>query len=288
MKELISVVSLLAAAVMISGCESDDNGFDDGDGDAFEVVLAGENEVPVVATAASGEVLTTIEGGLLVVSGEFSDLEAPLMEVSGSPAHVHEGSPDEAGPIVFNLEVNSSDGRSGTIEGTFELTPDERELFERGRLYVNVHTVLNPAGELRGQLTADQPTLGEIDAVFDAELLPENETTEVDSNAVGTATAVVRGRELTLSGQFAGLTTPLMDVGQVGPAHVHEAPPGVDGPVIFPISVADEDDLMGGRLSLTQTLTDEDLAALEAGDHYINVHSEQYPAGEIRGQLIER
>lgn len=303
MRNLISVVMFAGAALVLAAC-GDDDGDDGGvvvdaapvvpdaaptdaaDG-ALQVVLAGENEVPPVASPASGEVIATLDGDVLTLSGEFSDLEADLLEVSGSSAHIHQGDTAEAGPILFNLDVASTDGRSGTLAGTFELTSEQMTLFEQGLLYVNVHTEVNPAGEIRGQLTPDQPSLAAVDATFDAALLPENETAVVVSDASGTATAVVRDRQLTLSGQFTGLISPLMDVGG-SPAHVHVAPPGEDGPIVFPISVFPDEDMRGGRLSVTRTLTDDELAALEAGDYYVNVHTETYPAGEIRGQLIQR
>lgn len=301
MRNLISVVCLFGASVVIAACGDDDGELvvdaapivpdaaapADAAASALEVVLAGENEVPPVATPASGEADVTLDGDVLIVSGAFSDLEADLLEVSGSSAHIHEGDVDEAGPIVFNLDVTSADARSGTLAGSFELTDEQQMLFEQGLLYVNVHTELNPAGELRGQLSPEQPSLAAIDAVFDAELLPENETAEVDSAASGSSTAVVRGRQLTLSGAFAGLTSPLTLIGG-SPAHVHDAPPGEDGPVVFPIEVVPGDDMRSGRLSVTRELTDQELAALEAGDYYVNVHTENYPAGEIRGQLIQR
>ena len=42
-----------------------------------------------------------------------------------------------------------------------------------------------------------------------------------------------------------------------------------------------------GTFSGTATLTDQQEADLEAGLWYINIHSGRYPAGELRGQLLE-
>jgi hypothetical protein len=271
--------------------DDDDTTIDEPDEPApgeIQVDLAGENEVPPVASPASGEVVATLTGNLLEVSGAFADLEADLMEVSGSAAHIHRGAVDEAGPVVFNLDVTSSDGRSGTLAGSFELTSEQMDLFEQGLLYVNLHSEVNPAGEIRGQLAPDQPSFAAVDATFDADLRPEGETDPVDSDAVGTATAVVRGNLFTVSGQFDGLTSPLMDAGDAGPAHVHEAPVDEDGPIVFPIAVDAAGDMRSGRLSVSRPLAGDELAALEAGDYYVNVHSQSYPAGEIRGQLTQR
>lgn len=176
MRDYLATALLMGPLLLLgAGCGDDDG--DDGDGTAmvdagpgpgaadaaadaagaemFDVGLAGENEVPPVETAASGEVTVTRSGNMLDLTGAFSDLESDLMEVSGSAAHIHRGDADETGPIVFNLEVTSADDRSGTLAGSFQMNAEQIELYEQGLLYVNVHTVDNPAGEIRGQLVPE-------------------------------------------------------------------------------------------------------------------------------------
>jgi hypothetical protein len=77
-------------------------------------------------------------------------------------------------------------------------------------------------------------------------------------------------------------------------AHIHYAPPGVAGPIIVPFFMS----TMPATDSIAGTLTQADVtpvagistiadvaAAIEAGNAYVNVHTAQYPAGELRGQL---
>ena len=62
-------------------------------------------------------------------------------------------------------------------------------------------------------------------------------------------------------------------------AHIHVGPPGVAGPVVYPLP-------MGSPASLAVTITDEDVEQLLGGNWYVNIHSALYPAGEIRGQFV--
>jgi hypothetical protein len=62
-------------------------------------------------------------------------------------------------------------------------------------------------------------------------------------------------------------------------AHIHQGQPGMPGPVVVPL---DQTTLEG----TTRPLTDAEVRALFAGDLYVNVHTAQNPAGEIRGQIV--
>lgn len=65
-------------------------------------------------------------------------------------------------------------------------------------------------------------------------------------------------------------------------AHIHLAAPGKNGPpVITLVSTADN----VWSVPADSTLTDEQYAAYQAGNLYVNVHSAQFKPGEIRGQL---
>ena len=65
-------------------------------------------------------------------------------------------------------------------------------------------------------------------------------------------------------------------------AHIHEAAAGANGPVAIPL-VRDGD----GKWAVPAgtKLDDARFAAFKAGKLYVNVHSAQYPGGEVRAQL---
>lgn len=74
-------------------------------------------------------------------------------------------------------------------------------------------------------------------------------------------------------------------------AHIHVAPRGTAGPIrqwLYPSGPPPQ--LLPGRSDGTLaegtfTPTPELLAAMESGNAYVNVHTLQFPGGEIRGQL---
>ncbi len=65
-------------------------------------------------------------------------------------------------------------------------------------------------------------------------------------------------------------------------AHIHEAPPGENGPVVVPL---EQDGDNTWVVPEGVHLTEAQLETLKEGNLYINVHTEENPGGEVRGQL---
>lgn len=90
--------------------------------------------------------------------------------------------------------------------------------------------------------------------------------------------------------------------GPVWGAHIHNAAAGANGPVIAklcgapPVAAAEEcTTSKKGKLKVRGVITadnlngvtmDELMAAVGAGEAYVNLHTDAYPGGEIRGQII--
>ena len=137
-----AVLALLGAGLLgMTGC---------GKTSISTTTLSGANEVPPVTTSATGTANATLDGDELTVEGTFAGLSSALHEVSGSAAHVHNAPAGQNGGILFNLTVNTS---NGSFSGSKTLTDAEKDAFEAGNFYVNIHTANNMGGEIRGQFT---------------------------------------------------------------------------------------------------------------------------------------
>ncbi|MBI2276824.1 MAG: CHRD domain-containing protein [Dechloromonas sp.] len=64
-------------------------------------------------------------------------------------------------------------------------------------------------------------------------------------------------------------------------AHIHDGASTANGPVIIKLDRTAN----GFAVPAGAKFTDEQLAKFKAGNTYVNVHSDAFPPGEIRGQL---
>lgn len=123
---------------------------DDGGG-AYVATLDGAQETPPVATAATGTATFTLNGN------DTLTYNLTTSGLSGTGAHIHTGAPGVSGAILIPLAGGPTTW-SGT---TAPLTPVQITLLKRSGLYVNVHTVANPNGEIRGQIGFAAPVSGD-------------------------------------------------------------------------------------------------------------------------------
>lgn len=117
---------------------------------------------------------------------------------------------------------------------------------------------------------------------FTAFLTGSNEVPPNDSPAFGVAALVydLSTNMFEIGFGFGGLTTPAMM------AHIHQGAPSVNGPVIFNLTDVLPMATSGVAMPKTGSFTEAQEAALYAGNLYVNIHTETYPGGEIRGQLL--
>ena len=142
-----------------------------------------------------------------------------------------------------------------------------------------------------------------------AQLNGAQEVPSAATNAIGIATLNVNDETgtFTFDLDVNGIDlSDLMDVippggPNLGPVHLHEAPAGENGPVVvpFPTSEGGYTSTLPNGFNLFREMVNFDdvalhdpsedindfIAELNAGNYYINVHTDDFPNGEIRGQL---
>jgi hypothetical protein len=129
----------------------------------FNASLSGKNEVPERDTKAVGEVIITISKD--ETSVHYKVIVANINNVAA--AHFHMAPANANGGVVRGIFQNPNPQPSGLMNGILaegditaaNLTgalagnlPGFIEAIRNGNIYVNVHTMAYPGGEIRGQL----------------------------------------------------------------------------------------------------------------------------------------
>ena len=116
-----------------------------------------------------------------------------------------------------------------------------------------------------------------------------NEVPPVASSATGTATYVLNGRIITYTVTVNGLSDTAIA------SHIHVGGSQTNGNIIVPFTAAHvkTGQLASGTIDLDQPIVsgsssitgDSLLALFNSGNAYTNVHTLEFPAGEIRGDI---
>jgi hypothetical protein len=130
----------------------------------IEIALSGDQSVPPVQTSATGKATIFIEAGPTGFNISYEIDVTNIVDVTA--AHIHLGAAGTNGPVIVPLFTGPQ--KSGSFTGVLakgsiteaDLTgPMKGKTFAElaaavlgGQTYVNVHTVKNPNGEIRGQI----------------------------------------------------------------------------------------------------------------------------------------
>ncbi len=274
--------------------------------------LRGNEEVPPVSTSGSADVLTTVRvsrndaGNITGGKVDFAASYRFDAAVTLVGFHIHNGNIGVSGPVVISSGLgggdNSVTSQSGSGSFTREVSIDSSNttalsalngLFVAPRsYYVNIHTAVNPAGTVRAQLAHETYHLRPI-------MSSANELAAVKPTASGTSWLTFTVNRDANGAIAAGTVTFDVDCDLDGPAtvaamHIHRGTAKENGPVVIGSGISPT--VSTGKVNITATVAigGADPTALGAlagltanpGGYYLNLHTDGYPAGLMRSQLL--
>lgn len=170
MARLVAALILTVPAIAVASAALAQKG-DDGVPGVAVAHLSGFQEVPTLSTSGKGRFFAEVHEDTIDYRLEYSDLESEVTQ-----AHIHLGRRATNGGVSAFLCSNLDDPPMGTptcppdggvVTGTIEsadvigpedqgIAPGEFEellrAIDKRATYVNVHTRVYPAGEVRGQI----------------------------------------------------------------------------------------------------------------------------------------
>ena len=228
-------------------------------GQCFTATLEGQQEVPAVTSPAKGVATFVMSPDKISFTYYITYTGLTSTETM---AHFHKAPKGVSGGVVYALS------NSAPKEGMQSLTAADVADIEAGRWYVNVHTSNFPSGEIRGQILPGNEC-------YTASLSGAAEVPPNTSAGKGAGTfALAPDRRLVYDIGFTGMTERVSNG-----AHIHKGILGIAGSVVFPLPAG-----IAKRGNIT--LTSDQLAELRSNQYYVNIHSETFPNGEIRGQIF--
>jgi hypothetical protein len=142
-----SILSIFATILFVAALSASANA------ETFYAYLTGAQEVPPVATSAKGYARVFVNESTMTLTFTvvFNNLSS-----AQTMSHIHApGALGATGPVA--IDFGAVGGTSGTITGSRSITPTQLAQIRQHLGYVNVHSVNNTGGEIRGQLGIKRP-----------------------------------------------------------------------------------------------------------------------------------
>ena len=236
----------------------------------YSADLTGAAEKPsAVSSPGSGFVEASLVGNTLSFTLAYRGMTSAI-----TAAHIH-------GPAVSTLTAGvlidllpyhrGGYSTQGVFSGSVALTPAMLGALANGDLYFNLHTAVNPNGEIRGQLAP---------MVLPVTMNGANErptTNASPATAYGYVGLV--GKQVSIGLHYRDLT------GNNSAAHYHGPADTANSAGVLiglPITTGNP----WGFIFNSQTLSDANVAHFADGLIYVNIHSATFGGGEIRGQVL--
>ncbi|CAN5380258.1 hypothetical protein BH10ACI1_BH10ACI1_08770 [soil metagenome] len=119
----------------------------------FFAYLSSAQEVPTNASTATGYAEVFLNEATLTITYKvvYNNLSS-----AQNAGHIHTGALGISGPVTIGFSTTPG-GTSGMITGSSAITAPQIATLRAHGMYVNIHTVNNGGGEIRGQLGQKRP-----------------------------------------------------------------------------------------------------------------------------------
>ena len=224
--------------------------------------LSGANEVPPNGSLGTGVgfFLIDTDTNTLFFHVDYSGLGAPE-----TAAHIHGfAAPGVNAGVLVGLPA------ANPKMGAWNYAEAQEANILAGLTYVNIHTSAFPGGEIRGQIEID-PGTDMVALLNGAAEVPPNASAAQGIGAFDIDTAA---NTLSYEIRYGGLGSAEIA------AHIHGfAAPGVNAGVLVGLPGANP------KIGVWNYLEAQE-ANILAGLAYANIHTNGFPGGEIRGQIV--
>lgn len=280
----------------------------------FMSVLSPQNEVPPIATAATGggafHALRAFDanGRYVMGAGFFTSNFNFGTQQRLTGWHLHRGAAGANGPVVLDSgltsaqQIDTAENGSGALQRVMTYQPDNTnaaaalaDIFDNpGGFYMNIHTTTNPGGFIRGQMIPAERIVTSVN------MSPANEVPALTINASAQA-AIWADVVRTNSGDVGfGLLTYSVNPRFADPStftglHIHEGAAGANGPVRLDSGITGANNVVfaDGFGNITRsflvssetTLTAINGLLTNPENFYLNLHTTVNPGGAVRGQI---
>jgi hypothetical protein len=234
-----------------------------------------KQEVPAPSAAAAAA--TGAFTGTATATGNGADFTWKLafarLTGPANAAHLHIAAKGEAGPVIVPLCSPCTNNQTGKAS----LTAGDVSALRAGRVYVNIHTPANPAGEVRGQVDIVDKQAVTMRA---GQEIPRPKGVSPKAKGGFTSTVTRSGLATSMRWRLGWFSL----TGRPTAAHLHIGARGKQGAVIVFLCGTAKVPCRNNRGGVTD-LSAAQAQALERGNIYVNIHTKKNPGGEVRGQL---
>jgi hypothetical protein len=244
--------------------------------------LSGANEVPAADPDGRASELVRIQGDQVCFAVQWSRIAAPTAH------HIHRGAAGVNGPVVVPFFGSALPPTLTAAAGC--LTVADAALLASivatpEAFYVNLHNTEFPGGAVRAQLHRLGHLVDLRDFVSGRLLAIGSGGQEVpgpgDPDGSLLAAVSATGTQVRFAEAWQNIAAPVA-------GHIHSGARGVSGPVVVPFFAAA---LPATLFAVAGTVTGVDAALVtqinqRPGRYYVNLHTADFPAGAVRGQLF--